>query len=226
MWFNRHLQKKLKTVINSRPVTLLTGARQTGKSSLLRRMFPARTYVNFDNILEMEAAQTNPQYFLTQLQQPVILDEIQYVPSLLRELKIIVDEQRQRDNHQAYGQWILTGSQQFELMNGVSDSLAGRIAIFHLETLSAAEIRQSTCIGYRLILSGREGTLNYPPWPISQSVLHLFFDGYVRTYIHRDLRQLIHDAGVKLPFHYELQLLASRVRATRSITENEPKQWG
>jgi predicted AAA+ superfamily ATPase len=202
MWINRQITTAVTESLANRPVTLLTGARQTGKSSLLLHMMPDVTYVTFDNILQMEAARTNPHQFLSQFNDAVIFDEIQYVPTLFRDLKIQVDSDRRR-----YGKWIITGSQQFELMQKVGESLAGRIGILHLETLSALELRESG-------LSELADFLwkgGYPElWDNTQLSTTLFFDGYIRTYIERDLRQLIEVTNLNR-FQHLLRLLATRV---------------
>ena len=142
MWINRLLTQKLLQATN-RPAILLTGARQTGKSSLLKKIFAAANYKSLDKIMVAEEAEVNPSFFLSKFiaNDQVILDEIQYAPSLFRELKILIDDDRQK-----YGKWILTGSQKFSLMQNISESLAGRIRILHLETLSALELRQSKMI--------------------------------------------------------------------------------
>jgi len=136
MWFDRSIEKSILSAVNSRPVVLLTGARQTGKSSLLQRMFNELEYITLDSIQYAEQAKENPDYFLSNFKKPVILDEVQYAPEIFRHIKLLVDKDRKN-----YGQWLLTGSQKFELMQSVGDSLAGRIRIIHLETLSAQEIR-------------------------------------------------------------------------------------
>lgn len=202
MWVDRQLTSAVTASLSSRPVTLLTGARQTGKSSLLLHMLPQVTYVTFDNILQMDAARTNPNQFLNHFDDAVIFDEIQYVPNIFRELKIHVD--RDRSN---YGKWILTGSQQFELMQHAGESLAGRIGILHLETLSAAELRQSEVSDLADFL-WKGG---YPElWENTKLITALFFDGYIRTYVERDLRQII-DVRHLNRFQSLLRILASRV---------------
>ncbi len=202
MWIARKQQAQLAQALKQRPVTLLTGARQTGKSSLLQRMLPKVTYITFDNISQTEAALTNPSQFLAQFQDAVILDEIQYLPDLFRYIKIQVDQDRQ-----CLGKWILTGSQQFELMQKVGESLAGRIAVLHLETLSAQELRQSKAPGiHNFIWKG-----GYPElWQNPNLDPTLFFDGYIRTYIERDLRQIINISNLNR-FQHLLKILASRV---------------
>ena len=140
MWIDRQQSAIVQKMVKTRPVVLLTGARQTGKSSLLQNIFPDVEYITFDHLHHVDAAKEMPDRFLRRIKGPVILDEIQYVPELFRNLKILVDE-----NRDGLGKWILTGSQQFELMIEISESLAGRISIAHLETLSAKELRNSQC---------------------------------------------------------------------------------
>jgi len=149
MWIPRGLSQKIQDLNKKRPVILLTGARQTGKSSLLQHLFPDADYVTLDNLIDAEEAESNPVYFLSQFKKQVIIDEIQYVPNLLRELKIIVDQNREQ-----YGQWILTGSQQFPLMKGVSESLAGRVSVLELDTLSAREIRGKDILNQSFLWRG------------------------------------------------------------------------
>ena len=136
MWIHRTIAKQILNSSLSRPAVLVTGARQTGKSSLLKNIFNSTEYITFDHLKYVEQAKESPEHFFKQLKQQIILDEIQYVPEIFRELKIEIDKDRKN-----YGKWLLTGSQQFELMEGISESLAGRISIIHLESLSALELR-------------------------------------------------------------------------------------
>lgn len=115
---------------------VLTGARQTGKTSTLLRLFPQHALVSLDLPTEAEQAEKEPRRFLQRHPPPVIIDEVQYAPGLFRHLKAEVDA-----NRNAHGQFLLTGSQKFTLMANVSESLAGRADIMELETLSYAEIR-------------------------------------------------------------------------------------
>ncbi len=115
---------------------MLTGARQTGKTSTLLRLFPSHSFVSLDLPTEAEQAEKEPQTFLKWHPPPVSIDEAQYAPGIFRHLKSEVDGHRSRN-----GRFLLTGSQKFTLMKNVSDSLAGRADIVELETLSFAEIR-------------------------------------------------------------------------------------
>jgi uncharacterized protein len=202
MWIERIQKEKLNKVVKSRPVVLLTGARQTGKTSILKKEFPNSNYITFDHLHQMESAKTNPSEFLEQQNGQTIFDEIQYVPELFRHLKIKVDE-----NRDLYGKWILTGSQQFSLMENVNESLAGRISILELETLSAHELRQANISSLKDFL-WKGG---YPELWVNE---HLdskdFFEGYLRTYIERDLSTLVKVRDL-YQFRRFLRLVATRI---------------
>ncbi|MCX6259126.1 MAG: AAA family ATPase, partial [Bacteroidia bacterium] len=138
MWIERNNTDKILEAVRTRPVVLLTGVRQAGKSSLLMKLFPEAEYVTLDKILIAAEAQENPERFLSRFNKQVIIDEIQHAPGLFRDLKVIVDQERD-----VKGKWILTGSQQFPLMQQVSESLAGRVKILRLGSLSASELNNS-----------------------------------------------------------------------------------
>ena len=137
-WIKRDVEARLKRSAKTRPVIVLTGARQTGKTSPFRHLFPGYAFVSLDLPTEAEQAEKEPQRFLQRNPPPVIIDEVQYAPGLFRHLKVAVDAQRKRN-----GQFLLTGAQKFTLMRNASESLAGRADIVELETLSFAEIREA-----------------------------------------------------------------------------------
>jgi predicted AAA+ superfamily ATPase len=204
MWIPRLHENTINKAVAQRPSVLLTGARQTGKSSLLKQMFPDYTYVTLDRMLMASEAQESPDMFLKRFQGPVIIDEIQYAPNLFRELKICIDEQRQEK-----GRWILTGSQQFSLMQRVSESLAGRVRIVSLNTLSSMEIRQSGFFSKDqleeyLVRGG------YPElWADLSLDANDFFDDYIQTYLERDLRTILNIKGLR-DFQRLIQICALR----------------
>src|SRR5688572_25291926 len=105
MWISRDVEARLRRSARTRPVVVLTGARQTGKTSTLRRLFPDHRFVSLDLPTEAEQAEKEPGAFLHRHPPPVILDEVQYAPALFRHLKIAVDAARGRN-----GQFLLTGS--------------------------------------------------------------------------------------------------------------------
>lgn len=225
MWINRSITGKVRKTADSRPAILLTGARQTGKTSLLKREFPDAEYITFDHIIHISAAKEATEYFIRQFNAQIILDEIQYVPEIFHELKVQIDNDREH-----YGKWILTGSQQFELMQHISESLAGRMSIMHLETLSAAELRLSQIKGYRNHL-WKGG---YPEiWSNPELDLSDFFESYIRTYIERDLKEII-DVKNLNDFRRFIRVLASRagqllnyknISADTGISDVTVKKW-
>jgi len=139
MWISREFSGFVESVSQKFPVVVLTGARQSGKTALLQRLFPNHRYVSLDVPSVAALAEKDPASFLEHNRAPLLVDEVQYAPGLFRHLKSAVDAAR----HET-GRYILTGSQKFTLMREVSDSLAGRCAVLDLETLSAREIGVSS----------------------------------------------------------------------------------
>lgn len=212
----------------TRPAVLLSGMRQAGKSSLLRKLFPSATYITLDDMLIAREATEQPKHFLGRFSNDaqVIIDEIQYAPGLLRELKIIIDE-----NRSTKGKWILTGSQQFSLMETVSESLAGRIAIFELPTLSAEELIGED-IDYSLDeLLYRGG---FPElWAERELEPNEYFASYFTTYLERDVRSLLSVTDLH-SFQRFMQILSLRAANLVNYTElakdaaispNTAKSW-
>ena len=138
MYINRGIENIIKNAINTFKVVLVTGSRQVGKSTTLEYLLSEADYeyVALDDYNELELAKRDPKLFFLNHSQKMIIDEIQYAPELFREIKLKVDQSDE------YGQFILTGSQTFSLMQGVTESLAGRVAIIHMDGLSMREILQ------------------------------------------------------------------------------------
>jgi hypothetical protein len=120
MWIAREVERLLQDRVARRPVVVLTGARQTGKTSLVRRLFADWEYVSLDLPSEAEQAEHDPRGFLARHPPPLVVDEVQYAPKLFRHLKVAVDANRDRE-----AQFVLTGSQNFTLVKAVSESLPG-----------------------------------------------------------------------------------------------------
>ncbi|OQY19862.1 MAG: hypothetical protein B6I36_03035 [Desulfobacteraceae bacterium 4572_35.1] len=213
MWIDRLLKNQVEQACSSRPSVLITGARQTGKSSLLQRMFPDANYVTLDRVVVAAEAEENPGRFLDKFQKQTIIDEVQYAPSLFRELKIRIDE-----NRSDYGRWILTGSQQMQLMKEVSESLAGRIGIFQLETLSAKELRNSAKISNLAIIDCVwQG--GYPElWANRDINIESFYADYVQTYLDRDLKSLVKVSSLR-DFQRFVQVCATRCSQLLNYTD-------
>jgi predicted AAA+ superfamily ATPase len=183
MWIPRAVEPRLERSARTRPVIVLTGARQTGKTSTFRRLFPKHSFVSLDLPTEAEQAEKEPRTFLQRHPPPVIIDEVQYAPGLFRHLKVEVDAHRMR-----YGQFLLTGSQKFTLMKNVSESLAGRADIVELETLSFSEIRAAlpdTRVETAIVRGG------FPELYANPDIdLIAFYNSYLATYLERDVRLL------------------------------------
>lgn len=201
MYIQRHLQNTLTQLLEQFPAVLLTGARQVGKSTLLQHIAPDYRYVTFDDPTLLTQAKDEPRLFLLNYNHKVILDEVQYAPELFGLLKLEIDKQKQN------GLFLLSGSQAFELMHNVSESLAGRIAILQLKGLSLREIHQvpfePPFVPTADYLSARQQHLT--PYPNIWQTIHqgdmprlyeqkvnweVYYASYVSTYIERDVRQL------------------------------------
>lgn len=133
-WIEREISGELQAVARSHPVLVLTGPRQVGKTSLLERVFSDYRYVSLDLASNAEMAESRPQELLARYPPPVLIDEVQYAPGFFRDIKTAVDARRGEN-----GLFVLTGSQNFVLMERVADSLAGRAAVIPFLGLSANE---------------------------------------------------------------------------------------
>ncbi len=190
MWIERFYEQSVRVSARQRPCTLLTGARQTGKTSLLQRVFPSMSFVSLDLPSEAEEAERNPSDFLKRHGSPLIVDEVQYAPRLFRHLKLQVDKRRTQK-----GQYVLTGSQKFSLMKGISESLAGRIDILELEPLSLGEIRGAYpgLHTEEILLRG-----GYPELYEDLTLEAFpFYRSYVATYLERDLRSILNVTSLR-----------------------------
>ena len=184
MWIHREIEDLLMRRAGQRPVVVLTGARQTGKTSLVKHLFPNYELVSLDLPSEAELAERDPRTFLARHPPPLVVDEVQYAPGLFRHLKTAIDARRGQS-----GQFILTGSQKFPLMKSVSESLAGRTDILELEPLSWRETRRARP-GLPIeeyLLRGGFPELHARPELDADG----FYRAYVATYLERDLRQLL-----------------------------------
>lgn len=187
------------------PCVLVTGARQVGKSTLLRDRLPGgMDYVTLDDLLTYSEATSDPVGFLEKHPAPLCIDEVQYFPDILRAIKVRIDADRRA------GMYWLTGSQRFHLMKGVSESLAGRTGVIELGTFSQREAagqggRQTPLFSLETLpelvqgapLCGREELLQrivrggYPELIVQPELTaHRFFSSYVQTYIERDVQDL------------------------------------
>jgi uncharacterized protein len=175
------------------PAVVITGPRRTGKTTLLRRLFPRATYVLLEDPDVQARARSDPRALLDELSLPVLFDEIQNVPELFDYIRTRID-QKPRE----MGQWLFTGSQESPLMKGVSESMAGRAAILQLLPFSRAETDRVSPLlgGYPEVLARPKGRA-------------LWFGSYLQTYLERDVRAITNVRDLAT-FRRFLALLASR----------------
>jgi predicted AAA+ superfamily ATPase len=206
MYKNRAISPKVRQLVDHFPVVVITGARQVGKTTLINHLFPGFDKVVFDPVQDIENARAEPDLFLDNHPAPLVLDEIQYAAEVVPSLK------RRVDLGCKSGSYILTGSQQWEILKTISESLAGRAAFVDLEGFSLAEISEDTADPDWLScwLNDAEGFIKQPPvrreitrtlveqlwrgWlpaadTIPLDLMPAFHEGYMRTYIERDVRQ-------------------------------------
>lgn len=202
MYIKRNIEAVLKKRAGSSRCILVTGARQVGKSTLLKTLYPNVRYVTFDDKLLLNTAIDDPKLFLKNLPKPSIIDEVQYASEIFPYIKIECDKPDMYENY------YLTGSQQMKLMSKVQESLAGRISILELQNLS---LRELNGIGFNQhfvpteeYISGREKQLKpyndlwktihrgmYPEMHVTERDWLDFYSSYVRTYLERDIKEEI-----------------------------------
>jgi uncharacterized protein len=197
----RQIAPKVQELLNKYPLVALTGPRQSGKTTLAQRLKPDYQYVNLELAENKNFAETDPHGFLKSYQNGVILDEIQNVPSLFPYLKHYTD-QRNR-----VGEYILTGSQHFLLLENITQSLAGRVALLNLLPLSLAELLGSVTFDEpeKFILTG-----GYPRIYDRGIEPTDFYPSYISTYVERDVRQIIKVVDLR-QFRQFLTICAGRV---------------
>ncbi len=229
MWIKRDISELLLKTSNERPALLLTGARQTGKLSLLNHLYPNHPYISLDVPLTAKQASEGSDFFLSTHGSPLIIDEMQYAPELFRHIKIQIDQNRQLN-----GQYLMSGSQKFSLMKGVTESLAGRVAIINLHSLSARELAAhfKVDINAKQILEWMiKG--GYPEIYQHKLDHNRFFADYVATYIKRDVRQLLNIRHIR-EFDQFMRLLAihsgqifsmSRIATEIGVSTHTIKSW-
>lgn len=200
-YIKRSIEDVIERSAETFKAVLVTGARQTGKSTLLSRLYPDVKMITFDDPFMEDQAKNNPEMFMMLNEPPVFLDEIQYVPSLFRYIKMACDKSGEK------GQFFLSGSQPFKLMDMVSDSMAGRIAVIELAPLSLREIMGSSFTGPFLptleyVKERKDDAQNpgniwniihrggYPGLQDSSVDWSMYFASYIKTYLERDVREL------------------------------------
>lgn len=231
MYITRSIEPVLVDMAKTFKVLLVTGARQVGKSTTLEHLFAHEgyEYVTLDDVIELEIAQRDPKAFFLNHPGKLIIDEVQYAPALFREIKFRVDKKSE------YGQYILTGSQTFSLMSGITESLAGRVGIVQLSGLSLTEILHKNYRGpfiptdaYLKQNTSFTSTSNIWEHIFRGSLPELtknpdipsnrYYASYVSAYIERDVRTItnVKDLGLFAQF---VRVLAARVSQLLNYTE-------
>lgn len=227
MYITRHMEKPVMELNEQYPVLLLTGPRQVGKTTMLEHLIEVegkgRKKVSLDDLTLRELAKTDPKMFFQLYQPPLLIDEVQYAPELFPYIKIMVDERHQP------GDFWLTGSQLFKMMEGVQESLAGRVALLHLSPLSQSEIMKRPpeppfSLELPLLSERQNGRqmLNTPevfqrihqggmPALVTgtYSNASIFYSSYIDTYMERDVRRPSNDID-SLKFLRFLRSVAAR----------------
>ena len=204
MHYNRHADETIQKLSKMFGAVLVTGARQVGKTTLLQEVVTDAGYVTLDDKIQLASAREQGGTFFKDNPPPVFVDEVQYAPNLFPQIKMILDRSKLK------GQFYLSGSQQFEMMQNVTESLAGRLGILNLPGLSLRELYGAQCRlpflptdEYFAARSKDRATISYSDvW----NVIHrgsfpelcanpdfdwqMFFAAYVKTYIERDVRAL------------------------------------
>jgi len=223
MYIKRLIEKTLKDAVESFPAVFIGGPRRSGKTTLAKTFLKGYNYVLLDEIDIRSLAIEDPRGFLEKYPPPIIIDEIQNAPALLSHIKARIEHNKKS------GQWIMTGSQQWALMKGISETLAGRIAILHLFPFSIEEVQKtrrshlSVADGFakdllqakklpdkivplgKWILGG-----GYPEVVLNRRISRkLWFSSYLQTYVDRDVRGYIKQSNLH-DFERFVKLLAAR----------------
>lgn len=221
--YSRTMEKVIHQASNSFPVLLLTGPRQVGKTTLLEMCANKQmNYVTLDDLDSRTLAQTDPGLFIQTYAPPLVIDEVQYAPQLLSYIKLVVDRENKN------GLFWLTGSQKFHLMRGISESLAGRVAILDLLGLSQCELNHRGPNAPAFLPTGKwldfaknnqAKTLMetygqiwlgaFPRVNEHKKSRDLFYRSYVQTYIQRDVKDILNITN-EISFHKFLGAVAAR----------------
>ena len=198
-YIQRSISEKLLEVHQYYPVTVITGPRQSGKTSLCKHLFPEYNYVNLEDLSKRAIAHDDPTSFIRSLGSKAIIDEVQNVPELLSMIQVYVDENPEL-------KYVLTGSSNFKLLHSVSQSLAGRAGLFTLLPLSLKEMDLSE----KEIPTGQLLTRGQYPGIISNGIpAEIFYPNYYTTYVERDVRDIMNLKSI-LKFDTVVRLIAAR----------------
>ena len=229
MYIKRHIEEVLKSAVNEKGALCVTGARQVGKSTVLKTMFTSHKELTLDETRLLRLALEQPEEFFVQFEPPIFIDEIQYAPSLFPYIKIHIDKTREK------GAFLLSGSQRYEMMSNVTESLAGRINLIDLYGLSLREILSDDFRGE--FMPTQEYLKQRNPKPIKYGEVweniwrgffpeivtegtnwSRFYSSYVRTYLDRDVSKL-GQVGNLLQFEKFMVAIAARTGQLLNIAD-------
>lgn len=222
---NRNIKQQMDFIGSKYPILALTGPRQSGKTTFLKKAFSNYTYINLENLDNRRFALNDPNSFLKQYDKYVIFDEVQRVPELFSFLQNKVDE----DN--IMGQYILSGSQNFHLMQSITQSLAGRVALFKLFPFDFDELESVNLLHDEYVQNLFRGF--YPAIFDRDIPPKVFYSNYIQTYVERDLSEIIQVKDLK-QFRKFITLCAARVGQLANlnslanecgITQPTAKSW-
>ena len=222
--YPRDLRLTLGRLARQFPVIAITGPRQSGKTTLARQAFPGKPYVSLEDPTELAFAQSDPRGFLHRYPVGAIFDEAQRWPDLFSYLQGLVDQDR------APGKFVLTGSQQFGLMAGVTQSLAGRVGLTRLLPLALSELHSTAHF------NGAKATLDlhthlwrggYPAlwhYPLNTVAANDWFGSYIASYVERDVRQLLQVQNLST-FQRFVRLCAARAGSRHPSCTSPTRGW-
>lgn len=211
IYIHREIEPRLEVLVGEFPAVALTGPRQSGKSTLLKKIFgKTHQFISFDDPLTRQKAISDPKFFLDTVREPAIFDEIQYAPEILSYIKILIDKNRNKR-----GRFIVTGSQQFNLIKNLGDTLAGRIGLMNLlpfgkEEKSRIPLLKRKSLSPRRYFSDACLRGSYPEISVYPKLdFEDWYGSYLQTYLERDIRS-IYEIGSLREFQRFLQLMATR----------------
>ena len=247
-YISRSLESVVESVTKEYPVVLVTGPRQVGKTTMLQKLMndSPRSYVSLDDLNERDLAKNDPELFLQLHKPPILIDEVQYAPELFTYIKIYAD------SHQEPGAFWLTGSQIFKLMKGVQESLAGRVAVLPMTSLSQAEICGAQMSPFEIelnsLVSREKQRMPADTREIFERIYRgsmpaiasgkntnsqIFYSSYLSTYIERDVKELS-DSIDSLKFLRFMTAVSARcsqmlnvaeIAVDADINQKQAKDW-
>ncbi len=222
---NRSIVESIRENLGKYPIIALTGPRQSGKTTFLRTAFSKYTYVNLEDPDLRTYAKTDPRGFLNEYDAHIIFDEVQRVPKLFSYLQTIVDDRK------IMGQFILSGSQNFNLMESITQTLAGRVAVFKLFPFDLREMKKAKWLGKDLGEVISKGF--YPAVHERKIDPDRYYADYIKTYVNRDVSQLINIQNDRL-FSSFIRLCAARagqlinfndIARDTGVSHNTARNW-